>query len=388
MDPPDPSGRSGRPGGVLPARYRDPVLIAAGGMGAVYRAHDERLGRDVAVKVPSDAVAGDEAAGRRFRREAVSAARVHHPNVAVVHDVGEHDGRSFIVMELVPGGTVADRLAQGRPSRAVALDWIAQAAAGLDAAHAAGVVHRDVKPANLLLDAAGRVKVADFGIARVLGDHGATLTAAGTVVGTSGYASPEQAQGLPVTPASDQYSLAAVAFELLTGARPYAPRTGLAELAAHAGAPVPRARDRDPAMPPAADGVLARALAKDPAARFPDASGFAAALAAALGAPGRTTAVMPAAAPSPHRRRGRVAVAAVAITAVAAGAAIAATTMGGDGDAAAPPPDAEPPVQTVVRTVTASATATAPAPVAGPGQGKAKGKAKGKGHEKGPKGGD
>ncbi len=364
----------------LPSRYRDPVLIDAGGMGAVYRAHDERLGRDVAVKVPSAAVAGDPAAGRRFRREAVSAARVHHPNVAVVYDAGEHDGRSYMVMELVPGGTVADRLARGRPPRDVALGWIAQAAAALDAAHAAGVVHRDVKPANLLLDAAGRVKVADFGIARVLGDQGATMTAAGTVVGTSGYVSPEQAQGRPVTPAADQYSLAAVAFELLTGERPYAPRTGLAELAAHVGDPAPRARERDPALPPAVDDVLGRGLAKDPAARFPSAGGLAAALGAALGDPGGTTAVMP---PSPPRRRRTRAIAAgAAIAALAGGVAIGATTMGGDGDAAAPAPPAEPPVETVMRTVTAAVTTTAPAP-AGPGKGKAKGREKG---PKGPKG--
>lgn len=363
----------------LPSRYREPVLIAAGGMGAVYRAHDERLGRDVAVKVPSDAVAGDPAAGRRFRREAVSAARVHHPNVAVVHDAGEHRGRSYMVMELVPGGTVADRLAAGRPPRDVALGWIAQAAAGLDAAHAAGVVHRDVKPANLLLDAEGRVKVADFGIARVLGDRDATLTAAGAVVGTSGYASPEQAQGRPVTPAADQYSLAAVAFELLTGERPFAPRTGLAELAAHVHDAVPRARERDPALPAAVDDVLGRGLAKDPAARFPSAGGLAAALGAALGAPGGTTAVLPAS--PPHRRRGRAIAAAVAFAAVAGAVAVAATTMGGDGDAPASAPPAAPPVQTVMRTVTASVTTTAPAP-AGPGEGAAKGGGKG---PKGPK---
>jgi serine/threonine-protein kinase len=353
-------------------------------MGAVYRAHDALLGRDVAVKVPSGAVAGDAAAGRRFRREAVSAARVHHPNVAVVHDVGEHAGRSFIVMELVPGGTVADRVAAGRPPRATALAWIAQAAAGLDAAHAAGVVHRDVKPANLLLDAAGRVKVADFGIARVLGDEGATLTAAGTVVGTSGYASPEQAQGTAVTPASDVYSLAAVAFELLTGERPYAPRTGLAELAAHVSAPVPRARDRDPALPPAVDEVLARGLAKDPAARFPSAGALAAALGAAFGDPGRTTAVLPAAAPPrPRRPRARTVAAAAAVAAVAGGVAIAATTMGGDRDGNAPPAEPVPPARTVVRTITQAATVTAPAPAPGPGKGEAKGKAKGKGKPKG-----
>ena len=210
-------------GGLLPERYRDPVPIGTGAMATIYRARDERLGRDVAVKVPSPAAVADETNRRRFIREATAAARVRHPNVATIYDVGEHDGRLYLVMELVEGGNLEDRLARGRPPRVEALRLIAQAAAALDAAHAAGVVHRDVKPSNLLLDEAGTVKVADFGIARVLGDSG-TLTAPGTVLGSFGYASPEQALGEPTSPASDVYSLAAVAFELLTGDRPYGGR--------------------------------------------------------------------------------------------------------------------------------------------------------------------
>ena len=368
MEPPE-----HRDTGLLPERYRDPVLIAIGGMAAVYRAHDERLGRDVAVKVPSDAIAADETASRRFRREAVSAARIHHPNVALVYDVGEHRGRSYMVMELVPGGTLADRLAQGRPSRAAALAWIAQTAAALDAAHAAGVVHRDVKPANLLLDADDRVKVADFGIARVLDEQAASITAPGTVLGTSGYASPEQAEGLPATPASDVYALAAVAHELLTGTRP---RT-----------PFVRTADRHPAVSFAVEEVLAWGLAQDPAERFASAGEFAAALRAALADPGRTTAVIPAAAspapPSP-RRRGRALATAAAIVAVAGGAT-AGAMMIGDGDGGSPSAveaqtgvrtvvetvtretPAAPP-QTVVETVTTEAPAPEPAPAAPPAQ--------------------
>ena len=282
-----------------------------------------------------------------------------------------------MVMELVPGGTLADRLARGRPPQAQALAWIGQTAAALDAAHAAGVVHRDVKPANLLLDADEQVKVVDFGIARVLGEHGNTLTAAGTVLGTSGYASPEQAQGLSATPASDGYSLAAVAFELLTGERPFAPRTGVAELTAHAYAPVPSARDRDPALPPAVDDVLRRGMAKDPAARFPAAGDLAAALAAALAAPRSTTAVMPAVAPpppsTPAPRRGRAIAAAAAIAAVAAGVAITVATMdddGGDGGNA-PAPAARSQVRTVVRTVVRSAPTAPAAPAQAPPAGEA-----------------
>jgi serine/threonine-protein kinase len=338
-------------------------------MGAVYRAHDERLGRTVAIKVPSEAIADDATARARFRREAVSGARIHHPNVALVYDVGEHRGRPFMVMELVPGGTVEDRLAQGRPSRAAALAWIGQAAAALDAAHAAGVVHRDVKPANLLLDAEGRVKVADFGIARVVGERGTTLTEAGTVLGSSGYASPEQAQGLPATPASDVYALGGVAFELLTGERPFAPRTGVAELTAHAYAPVPSARERDPGLPPPVDAVLARALAKDPAARFASAGELASALRDALARPGGPTAVMAAAPPPPGRRRRRPAIAALAVAAavavIAGGAALAARVLDDDRGGQAPPPEAAAQVRTVIQTVTREAPAPpAPAPAA------------------------
>ncbi len=264
-DPPD-----DHTGGALPARYRDPVRIGTGGMGAVYRAHDERLGRPVAVKVQTVDVGDERVFRARFRREATSAARIHHPRVATIYDVGEHRGAPYLVMELVPGGNLQERLAGGRPPLAQALDWISQAAEALDAAHAAGVVHRDVKPANLLLDADDGIKVADFGIARVLEDTAGGLTAAGTVLGTSGYTSPEQAEGRPVGPPGDVYSLAAVAFELVTGERPFAGRTGVAELAAHVNDPVPSARDRRDDLPPGIDAVLARGLAKDPDDRVRD----------------------------------------------------------------------------------------------------------------------
>ncbi|WP_217914853.1 serine/threonine-protein kinase [Miltoncostaea marina] len=365
--------------GALPARYRDPVLIATGGMGSVHRAHDDRLGRTVAVKVQSPALAADPAFRRRFRREATAAARIHHPHVATVYDVGTHEGLPYLVMEFVPGGTLGERMARGRPPRAQALRWIAQTADALDAAHAAGVVHRDVKPANLLLDARERVKVVDFGIARVLEDTGGTLTAAGTVLGSSGYASPEQAQGLPATAASDVYSLAAVAFELLAGEPPYAGRTGIAALWAHVHEPPPDAAARAPELPPAVAAVLARGLAKDPADRHPSAGALADDLAAACAArTGEPTAVMPpppstaarGGAARPRRGAAVAAVAAVVAVAAGAGAAVIATT-GGDGDRPAQRPAAAAtvvrtavaPPRTVVETVTeAAAPSPAPAP--------------------------
>jgi serine/threonine-protein kinase len=344
-------------GDVLPSRYRDPVMIGTGGMGAVYRAHDERLGRTVAVKVQTADVRDEEVFRARFRREAMSAARIHHPHVATIYDVGEHGGVPYLVMEYVPGGTLEERLAEGRPSLAQALDWISQAADALDAAHAAGVVHRDVKPANLLLDADGSVKIADFGIARLVEDAGSGLTATGTVLGSSGYTSPEQAQGLPVTPAGDVYSLAAVAYELLTGERPYAGRTGIAELTAHVSAPVPDASARRPDLPPGIGAVLARGLAKDPADRHRRARSLAAALRAAAAAPEGVTAVQPLLAGGVEEGRGRarprwpVAVA-VAIALFAAATIAGMIAAGGDGD--------EPAGAVATRTTTRTTTEAAP----------------------------
>jgi eukaryotic-like serine/threonine-protein kinase len=361
-----PHDDAGRP---LPPRYRDPVRVAVGGMGTVHRAEDERLGRTVAVKVMSSAFAADEVFRRRFAREAAAAARIHHPHVATIYDVGEHDGLPYLVMEWVPGGTLAARLEGGRPPREQALDWIAQAAEALDAAHAAGVVHRDVKPANLLLDARDRVKVADFGIARVLGDSGLSLTATGMVLGTSGYSSPEQALGIEATPLSDVYSFAAVAFELLTGERPYAGRSGLAELTAHVREPVPRASDRAPELPPPVDAALARGLAKEPEDRPASAGALADALRAAAAVP-----IAPLSPPARRRRRGggaaRAAVAVALAAAVLGGATAAALVAGGDdeegGTTAAEVTAATtaPAPTTVVRTVTAPAPApvTVPAP--------------------------
>jgi eukaryotic-like serine/threonine-protein kinase len=242
------------------------VLVAHGGMGEVYRATDSVLERTVAVKLLSDRYARQDDARARFRREALAAARLSAaPNVVTVFDVAEHRGRPLIVMEYLEGGTVHERLKSGRVPRAQALIWLEQAAAALDRAHDHGVVHRDVKPANLLLDRDGNVHVSDFGIASATGAD--TLTAPGTVLGTAGYLAPEQARGEPATPASDRYALGVVAFELLTGRRPFAGDTPTTEAFAHLHADVPSATALDPALPTSIDGVFRSALAKDPAAR-------------------------------------------------------------------------------------------------------------------------
>jgi serine/threonine protein kinase len=224
---------------ILPPRYRSPKRIARGGMGEIYRATDSTLGRAVAVKVLAERYARDDAIRQRFTREALAAARLSgEPHIVTVFDVGEHAERPFIVMEYLAGGSLEERIRKdGAQDVGQALEWLEQTATALDAAHRHGVVHRDVKPANLLLDRNGNVHVADFGIASAAGMDSLTMT--GTVLGTAGYLSPEQAQGHQATAASDRYSLAVVAFELLSGRRPFENDSITAEAAAHVHAAVP-----------------------------------------------------------------------------------------------------------------------------------------------------
>jgi serine/threonine protein kinase len=270
---------------TLPDRYRVVRHIANGGMASVWEAHDELLDRPVAVKVLASHLGEDDRARRRFAREARAAAGLSsHPHVVTIYDVAERDGKSFIVMELLRGGTVADRLRAGEeiPHR-VALRWLAEAGSALDAAHEAGIVHRDVKPANMLLDDKGRLALADFGIARLgLEDQ---ITQTGQVLGTAAYISPEQAMGEPSTPASDRYALAVVAFELLTGSKPFTAENFAAQARAHVEDEPPLASERDLDVPPAVDRVLADGMAKEPADRWESAGAMVSALEDALAAP-------------------------------------------------------------------------------------------------------
>jgi serine/threonine-protein kinase len=276
---------------ALPPRYRVVRHIANGGMAAVWAAEDSVLERLVAVKVLAAGYAHDPAARRRFTREARAAARVSdHPNVVTIFDIGDHDDQAFIVMEYFAGGTVSDRLKAGGPIPApLALRWLAETASALDAAHAADIVHRDVKPGNLMLDENGRLAVGDFGIASLAGETQVTQT--GQVLGTAAYLSPEQARGNPATPASDRYSLAVVAYELLCGKRPFDGGTPMEQARAHAEVEPP-----SPTGPcEAAASVLKHGLAKDPAARPPTAAAFVADLTRVLGEqaePTRVTSIM------------------------------------------------------------------------------------------------
>jgi tRNA A-37 threonylcarbamoyl transferase component Bud32 len=288
---------AGRPERVaLPGRYESLHHIANGGMASVWRATDVLLGRTVAIKLLAESYLVDETAIRRFEREARTAARVSaHPHVVTIYDVGvaspqPADGvdepSPYIVMEYLPGGSVADALraagGAGIDPR-LAVRWVHEAAAGLDHAHSLGVVHRDVKPGNLLLDRAQRLHVADFGIARLVSE--ATITNVGEVLGTAAYLSPEQALGHPATAASDRYSLAVAAYELLTGSRPFDGEAVLARLdpdGEHAPEP---ASQRNPSLPSAVDAVLARGMSRSPVRRWGSASEFATALDHALSAP-------------------------------------------------------------------------------------------------------
>ncbi|MGW0611655.1 protein kinase domain-containing protein [Streptomyces sp. NPDC002788] len=253
---------------LLAGRYRLDVEIGRGGMGEVWRAYDETLARAVAVKLllPQDT---DATATSRFRLEAQTAGRLNHPHVVGVLDFGEYDNRLYLVMELVDGDSLARVLSVSGalPAERVAT-LAAQAAAGLAAAHAQGIVHRDVKPANLLLDAHGTLKIGDFGIARFLDDPGAALTATGQIVGTGLYLAPERALGKPAGPASDMYSLGCVLYQLLSGRPPFEADTAVALLHQHLdSAPVPPRELGVAGLPPAFENYLLGLLAKRPEER-------------------------------------------------------------------------------------------------------------------------
>ena len=339
---------------LLAGRYEIVRPLGHGAMAVVDLAHDVELDRPVALKRLAENLSRDEEVRRRFLREGRLAARLSHPNVVRVYDVGEEGGRPFIAMEYVDGETLAELIARRGPVPAAeAAELGVQACAGLAAAHAAGLVHRDVKPQNLLLGRNGALKLGDFGIA--LGVEGTRLTVAGTVLGTAGYLAPEQARGEQVTAAADIYALGAVLCELLTGEPPSTPGS-LAELGrADASSRASKLLSRTPDVP----AYLATAVADCLAARPEDRPASAAELARRLAraAPeAETLALLPdpdlpatrILAPYPARRGGRLLrrlVAAGALVAAAAIGLVIALVASGGGGPAPPttPPHVAPP---------------------------------------------
>src|SRR5215207_4897056 len=256
---------------VLDNRYDVVRPLGSGGMGEVYLARDRVLGRDVALKVLRKQYAGDDEFAERFKREAMSAASLSHPNIIQVYDRGEtEEGASYIAMEYVPGGTLKERISREGPLEAAdAARLGAQVAEALGAAHDRGMVHRDIKPQNVLLAARGGAKVADFGIARA--GSSATISRTGAVMGTAGYMSPEQALGKPATPKSDLYSLGVVLYEALTGELPYTADNPIAVSMKHVNEPLRPPVQLNPRIPRGMNALVTKLLAKDPEDRYADA---------------------------------------------------------------------------------------------------------------------
>ncbi len=258
-------------GTVLDNRYTLVEPLGSGGMAEVYLAHDEVLDRDVALKILRHQYAEDEQFVERFRREARSAAGLSHPNIVSIYDQGRsEDGAYYIAMEYVPRGTLKERISRyGALDPDAAAGVALQIADALQAAHEKGVIHRDIKPQNVLVTRTGDVKVTDFGIARAASS---TVTATSAVLGTAGYMSPEQAMGKPVGPRSDLYSLGVVLYEMLTGDLPYSAENPIALSMKHVNEPPRSPREVNPEIPEALDALTVKLLAKNPEDRYASAA--------------------------------------------------------------------------------------------------------------------
>jgi eukaryotic-like serine/threonine-protein kinase len=314
-------------GETVANRFEVEELVGAGGMSSVYRARDALLERHVALKVLHQQYGDDEEFVERFRREARSVAQLSHPNIVTVIDRGEDRGRQFIVFEYIDGENLKQLVVRrGRLAVREALELAIQVARGLAFAHESGIVHRDVKPQNVLLNGDGQAKVTDFGIARTMNVDG--VTQAGTILGTSNYIAPEQASGQEVDAHTDVYSLGVVLYELLAGDVPFPGENFVSVALKHVNDPPPNLLEVRRDVPPRVAAAVDRALEKDPRRRFPTMDSFAAELAACLAAldghsvePG--TVVLPPRPGADRRRRQSmspwpVALAAVGLAAIAA----------------------------------------------------------------------
>jgi serine/threonine-protein kinase len=331
-------------GEVISERYELVELLGSGGMSSVFRARDRLLERDVALKVLHEHHSEDGEYVERFRREARAVARLSHPNIVTVIDRGEEEGRQFIVFEHVGGETLEDVLEAGPVDVRRALAVTLAVARGLAFAHEHGIVHRDVKPQNVLLNGDGEAKVTDFGIARSLDVE--SVTQSGRVLGTSHYIAPEQATGKPVDARTDVYSLGVVLFELLAGDVPFRGESFVAVAMQHVHEPVPNVLDRRPELPPRVALAVERALEKDPADRFQSMDELAAELEACLreleGEPSEGDTLVAPAVPRPPARRAVARRSRLPFVLVAAGVVLLAAALAGilltQGENAVPTP--------------------------------------------------
>jgi eukaryotic-like serine/threonine-protein kinase len=347
---------------LIDNRYRLDERIALGGMAEVWAAEDLELERRVAIKL----LLGADP--KRFAREARAAAGLSHPAICQLYDYGEADGRPYIVLEYLPGGNLEDRLASEKPLPDDETARIAgEVASGLAHAHERGLVHRDIKPGNVLFDEEGAAKITDFGIARVL--DASTLTEAGTLLGTAAYISPEQARGERATPASDVYSFGVILYRMLTGRLPFEAQSPLELAAMHESAEPPTIESLRSDAPPALERVATAALAKPPEARPQDGSALVAALVAEPGAETATVVLPPPTeveqlADRPPRRppvRGRtlaVGAAAIALVAAGVGLAVLATSESSEAPAQEPQQPTGPPRSETSRPTTSSTIQT------------------------------
>src|SRR6478609_5903405 len=251
---------------VFDGRYRVVRKLGTGGMANVYLAEDQELGRSVAIKMLDERHSQDEQFVERFRREAKNAAGLSHPNIVSIYDRGQAEGTYYIAMEYLEGRTLKELLiARGPTPLTVAIDYARQILSALGFAHRHGIVHRDIKPHNVVVAPDGRLKVTDFGIAR---SGTSQMTETGSIIGTAQYLSPEQAKGAPVTPASDIYSVGIVLYEMITGSVPFTGDTPLEIAMKHLSTtPLPPSEAR-PEVPHELDSIVLRALAKDPEDRY------------------------------------------------------------------------------------------------------------------------
>lgn len=265
--------------GTRLGQYEVQDFLGQGAMGLVYRAYHHDLERTGAVKV-MQAITPDADTVARFRHEAQAIAQLRHPNIVNVYDFGDYQGTPYMIVEYVPGGSLAGRMAQGRLDQATTMRYLRGIAAGLDYAHAHGIVHRDVKPANVLLTAEDTPVLADFGLAKLL--QGSSLKSmTGVTTGTPAYMAPEQVTGSKIGPAADRYSLTTIAYEMVTGVIPFDGLALMELLYAQVHRDPMPPSSRNPSVPPAVDSVIMRGLAKDPAARWESCTAFVDALAAA-----------------------------------------------------------------------------------------------------------